>query len=163
MILGPEQFAQALHRLLQAQLDCAGRLLDLLARERRALACGEAVELDAVTAEKPTVLNELERLDREQRGLLNSLEFEASADGLGLALGWCDRNGELAALQQQVNEQVLLCRERNGQNGLMVQHRIGFVRRALGALHGSGSSATLTYGSDGRQQATLPSRLLASG
>ncbi len=163
MIQGPDQFALALRRLLEAQLARAGQLADLLVRERQALESGQAADLDEVTSAKPGLLSELEQLGSEQRALLEQLEFESSPSGLRLALSWCDRNGVLEQLQQDVIERISQCRERNGQNGLMVQHRIGYVRRALGALSGGDNSDALTYGRDGRQHGGLPSRLLASG
>lgn len=163
MIQGPGQFAQALERLLSQQLACTERLATLLEQERQTLEMAEAMALDQITRDKPAVMSELEQLAREQQSLLAGLNFEFSPAGVRRALSWCDGNGQLAELQDRVTRQINDCRHANEQNGLMVQHRLGYVRRALSALHGIENDPAGVYGPRGSSGSAPPSRLLASG
>lgn len=163
MIQGPGQFAQSLERLLSQQLACAERLAELLLLEHQTLESADAMALDRITREKPAVMGELEQLAREQQALLAGLDFEFSPAGVRRALSWCDASGELSELQNQVTRRIDECRQANDQNGLLVQHRLGYVRRALTALNGVENDPAGVYGPRGSSGGSLPSRLLASG
>lgn len=161
MIQGPKQFAQTLTGLLQSQLDATERLAELLHKEHLALESARADELDGITARKPELLGELERLIAEQSALLSTLGFDATPAGLRQAVHWCDPDGRLNALQECVAARLSECGSQNNRNGVLVQMRIGFVRRALQSLRGPEYSDH-TYGRDGRCQPQDGRRLLGS-
>ncbi len=164
MVQGPGQFRHSLKQLLQTQGECAESLLSALEDEHGALMKADAEKLDAVTAGKTALLQRLDDLGRQQIALLESLSFDPHGDGMGQALAWCDPAGDLAREQAQVLAQLEQCRAINDRNGLAVQQRLGYVRRALDVLHGApaGSSGNV-YGPDGRADGMASSRLLASG
>lgn len=161
MIQGQNQFAQNLRGLLEAQQHLAEQLAELLDRERQALESGRAEQLDEMTLRKPQVLGELEKLISQQSALLSGVGFEANSSGLQQAIQWCDPEGSLNTLHGRVGSLLTDCRTRNNQNGVLVQMRIGFVRRALQSLHGP-EHIDPTYGRDGRSQLEGGGRLLGS-
>ena len=164
MVQGPGQFRQSLKQLLQTQNECAESLLSALEDEQSALIKADAENLDAVTVGKDALLRQLDDLGRQQIALLESLSFDPHGNGMRQALAWCDPAGELAREQAQVLALLDQCRALNDRNGLAVQQRLGYVRRALDVLHGApaGSSSNV-YGPDGRADGMASSRLLASG
>ncbi|MEE4637544.1 MAG: flagellar protein FlgN [Wenzhouxiangella sp.] len=163
MLQGPGQFRDALKRLLQLQSGCADELLGTLEAERTALEAGNADQLDALTGEKSVLLGRLDELGKDQVSLLSELEFDSSGSGLEQALAWCDPNRELAEQRQDLGRRLQRCRELNQRNGLTVQYRLGYVRRALDVLNGAPPGSGGVYGPDGRTSSASPSRLLASG
>lgn len=163
MLQGPGQFRHSINNLLRTQGECADELLSSLEAERKALAAGDAEQLDVVTATKSSLLQRLDELGRQQAELLDGLSFGQHSDGMSQALSWCDPGGDLARLQNLVVGQLERCRRLNERNGLSVQHRLGYVRRALDVLYGAPAGSSGVYGPDGRANASSSSRLLASG
>jgi len=163
MVQGPTQFKQSLHSLLRTQGECAEELLSSLDAERKALAAGDAEQLDAITASKTSLLHQLDDLGRRQADLLRSLSFDPQSGGMQSALAWCDPAGDIKRLQQRVLGQLGQCRQVNERNGVAVQQRLGYVRRALDVLHGAPPGSSDVYGPDGRTNSPSSSRLLASG
>lgn len=160
---GPGQFKHSLSNLLRTQGECADELLGTLDSERTALEAGDAERLDLLTPRKSGLLRQLEELGRGQADLLTTLSFGCTPEGMQQALAWCDEDGSLEALQQSVLDRLARCRELNERNGLTVQYRLGYVRRALDVLNGAPAGSSGVYGPDGRASNASQSRLLASG
>lgn len=160
MVRGPSQCARELKELFSAQYECAERLLAVLDDEREALSIGETDRLDEVTANKNRLLRQLEVLDQRQTHLLQSLPTGPTTRGLGQALHWCDEDGSVTQAYEEMAECVIRCQRANQRNGLLVQHRLGYVRRALNVLR-QGHGDALVYGPDGRTGPVEGSRLLA--
>jgi len=163
MLQGPGQFRDALEKLLHTQGECASALLGTLESERTALEAGDAEQLDRLTREKSELLRRLDDLGGEQVRLLASLEFGRDGDGMSQALAWCDPASELEPQQRLIGRRLERCRELNERNGLTVQYRLGYVRRALDVLSGAPAGSSALYGPDGRASSSVNSRLLASG
>lgn len=163
MLQGPGQFRNALKSLLDAQGACAHELLETLESERSALESGDAERLDAVTAQKSSLLRKLDQLGRDQMHLLGELSFDEDGPGLEQALAWCDPGAALKSEQQEVGRCLQRCRDLNERNGITVQYRLGYVRRALDVLNGQPAGSSDVYGADGRTSTSCSSRLLASG
>jgi flagellar biosynthesis/type III secretory pathway chaperone len=163
VLMGPEQFASNLRRLFAEQDRNARELLAALRAEREALAMAEATRLEAMATTKAPLINRLEQLANEQRHLLASLGMgEDPAEAMERALGWCDSSGELRHAHEAAMQQVIECQQQNQQNGVMVRHQLGHVRRALQVLHNAHTD-TMLYGPDGRTETAGSSRLLAEG
>lgn len=160
---GPGQFRDALRQLLGAQDECATRLLGALESERAALQAGDAERLDDLTGVKSGLLRTLDELGHDQMRLLAGLAFDQDGAGMEQALAWCDPDAELRRQQRDLGQRLKRCRELNERNGLTVQYRLGYVRRALDVLNGSPPGSSNVYGPDGLASAASPSRLLASG
>ncbi|MFP4209271.1 MAG: flagella synthesis protein FlgN [Wenzhouxiangella sp.] len=163
MLQGPGQFRDALKQLLHAQGECANELLDALERERSALADGDAEQLDLLTREKTALLGRLDELGHRQQQLFSDLAFNDSDHDIDRALAWCDPRAELSETRRTIGQRLQRCRELNERNGLTVQYRLGYVRRALDVLNGAPAGSSGVYGPNGRTSAASPSRLLASG
>lgn len=162
MLRSPTQCAKALSELFRAQEERAAHLHQLLEDEREALGNGDLAVLDATAVSKGVVLAELEQLKAREQQLLASLPFGASATPLEQALTWCDEDGTVRAACEAVIQLMVACDNNNRQNGLLVQHRLNYVRRALDVLHNA-HAETLVYGPDGNHGHAGTSRLLAEG
>jgi flagellar biosynthesis/type III secretory pathway chaperone len=163
MLHGPDQFRAELKRLLGTQAERAQQLLGTLESERDALADGDAERLDTLTRQKSSLLQGLEDVALEQKNLIDGLALEDGDLGLETALAWCDPGSELKSTRQTVGKNLERCRELNERNGLTVQYRMGYVRRALNVLNGDSAGNSGIYGRDGRTTGNVHSRLLASG
>lgn len=163
MLQGPGQFREALQKLLHTQGACAQQLFGTLESEREALAAGDAEQLDLLTRKKSDLLHQLESLGREQQSLLDSLALEDSDAGMDTALAWCDPSDEIRQSRKDLLGHLERCRTLNERNGLTVQYRMGYVRRALDVLNGDPAGTSNVYGRDGRTTSNVHSRLLASG
>lgn len=162
MLQSPAQCATALTELFRAQEERAAHLQQLLEDEREALGNGDLAVLDTTAANKGVVLVELEQLKAREQQLLASLPFGGSATPLEQALIWCDEDGSVRAACEAVIQLMVTCDRNNRHNGLLVQHRLNYVRRALDVLHNA-HAETLVYGPDGSQGHAGTSRLLAEG
>ena len=163
MLQGPGQFREALKRLLHTQGECAQQLFGTLESEREALAAGDAEQLDLLTRKKSDLLRQLESLGLEQQNLLDSVALDDSDAGLDTALAWCDPSDEIRQSRKTLQGHLERCRTLNERNGLTVQYRMGYVRRALDVLNGDPAGTSNVYGKDGRTSSNVHSRLLASG
>ena len=126
----------------------AADLLDVLERERDALAAGRVEDIDACGAHKLSLLSELETLETDRAALASAasitpmgLDDALAAAGLAAsaAPGWEALLGALRA-----------CHEANAVNGQITLQRRRHVERALHILRGTGRDNAGLYGPDGR-------------
>ena len=162
MLQSPRQCATALDELFREQCECATALKDLLARERTALGDGDTAMLDTTAEGKNLLMSRLEHLQSRQAQLLAGLPFGATETALEQALDWCDTTGHVRSIQQQARLALTECDRDNKRNGLLVQRRLNYVRRALDVLH-SAHADSMIYGADGNRDFGSSSRLLAEG
>lgn len=163
MLMGPDQCAAELGRLFDAQKDAAAKLLALLADERSALRDGASERLEHLAADKARLIQRLQELEAGQRKLLERLALaDDPASALDRALDWCDGDGTLRRKHVETMQKVIECKADNQRNGVMVRHRLGYLRRALQVLR-SAHADTMVYGPDGRTESSDQSRLLAEG
>ncbi len=166
VLQSPRQFASALGDVVAAQWRCADALLRTLNAEREALSNGDLAAIEDAAAAKTTALAELEELQAREVGLVADLPFGDSGTPLEQvlqqALQWCDEDGVLRARREEVVQLMLDCDSRNRRNGLLVQQRLNYVRRAIDVLHRA-HAESLTYGPDGSTGSARSSRLLAEG
>lgn len=162
VLQSPRQCATALIGLFQEQCTCATALRDLLALERTALGNGDTAKLDATAEGKNQLMSQLEHLRSRQAQLLAALPFGAAETALEQALDWCDNTGHVRSAQQQARLVLTECDRDNRRNGLLVQQRLNYVRRALDVLH-SAHADSMIYGPDGTRDFDSSSRLLAEG
>ena len=154
--------ASALDDLFRARRASALALLRILDEEREALGNGDLAAMDTTAAEKIAALADLEQSKAEEAQLLAGLPFAGSDTPLEQALIWCDETGTLRAACDEVVQLMVDCDRNNRRNGLMVQQRLNYVRRAIDILH-KAHADTLVYGPDGLARNAGHSRLLAEG
>jgi flagellar biosynthesis/type III secretory pathway chaperone len=136
-----QHVSEGLIAVLQEQIHCAEAMLDTLGRENRALASGDPEELNAAGAAKAQLVETLESLERQRRGL--SAAVAASAPP------------EWRRLMDLIGE----CKQQNERNGALVKARSEQVRSALRTLRGTQPDL---YGRSGITPATADARSLGS-
>lgn len=155
-----DAFRDEMLRLAESMRSTGEQLLATLGEERRALADADLAALDDAAVRKSALMDALERLHDEQRTLVRRAPVAQRGDALQRAVDWCDNRGDVEAARRRMREVLARCEGDNRRNGLLLQHRLGFVRRALDALRQAQSDA-VTYGPDG--DAPARSRLIARG
>lgn len=162
MIQSPARFASDLAGMFLAQQQCARTLLQILQQEREALGSGDLETMEVAAASKTASLADMEQLKAQEARALADLPFSASEEPLQQALAWCDESGTLQAEREEITRLMLECDRNNRENGILVQHRLNYVRRAINILY-KAHEETLIYGSDGVSHNASSSRLLAEG
>lgn len=136
-----QHVSEGLIAVLQEQIHCAEAMLDTLGREHRALASGDAEELNAAGAAKAHLVETLESLERQRRSLTAAVAASAPPEWRRLL----DLIGE--------------CKQQNDRNGALVKARSEQVRSALRTLRGTEPDL---YGRSGLSPASADGRSLGS-
>jgi flagellar biosynthesis/type III secretory pathway chaperone len=135
--------------VLNEQIRCAEAMLGTLDRETRAIVDGDGDNLNAASAEKARLVDALEALEQERRGLTDALQLNLSAvRDTGTGARW----HELLALLDR-------CKAHNQRNGTLVSVRKEQVLAALKLLRGSEPEF---YDSHGRKPAPGRARSIGS-
>ncbi len=122
-----------------------GQLAEALEAERSALAEADAAALDLAGERKQQLMQQLEQLDAERVQLSHASPVAAS---------------QLEPVWQQVLGTLHTCRDLNQRNGILVNQRLGQVRKALAVLTGQSGEAG-SYGPSGELHPALRSQNLA--
>jgi flagellar biosynthesis/type III secretory pathway chaperone len=141
-------------RILQQETECAERLNDLLADERTALATGDLDSLGQLTAEKPALLQDLERWVAAHEGFLQAQGLASGREGSERFLSKLPDSASERDMWGRLQGLATACREANEINGSIVTLGRSRVQRALDVLRG-GAQAVTTYGKAGEAK---PSR-----
>ena len=123
--------SDSLIAVLNEQIRCAEAMLGTLGRENRALIDGDAESLNAAGADKARLVEALEALETERRGLMDAIDAAVTAAA-----------GAGGAPQSTAEWQTLLgliaaCKQQNQRNGALVKARSEQVRMAIDALRGA--------------------------
>lgn len=149
--------AERLHDLLQQAVRDALLLESALERETRALSSRDLDALNQAVTEKHQRAQSLERLTREQTGLLNAGGFAPDARGMDACLRAWDHEGSIRPLWGRLQDAMERCRRHNQINGGVVQAQQQQVQQALHVLRGDDLRTEL-YDPHGRTVASGPSR-----
>lgn len=120
----------SLSAVLNEQIRCAESMLDVLERENQALVANDPDLLTATGADKARLVEALEKLEVERRGLAEA--FGAAAASIAAGDG-----PQSSPEWQKLLGLVATCKERNQRNGALVKARSDQVRAALKVLRGS--------------------------
>jgi flagella synthesis protein FlgN len=134
--------------VLAEQIQCAQAMLRALEAENRALVDGDAERLNAASAAKARLVEELEALEAERRGL---------ADALDASVTWLAHAPKPA--WQALLTLVAECKQQNQRNGALVKARSEHLRTALKLLRGSEPTF---YDPSGLAQAARSARSLGT-
>jgi flagella synthesis protein FlgN len=118
--------------VLNEQIRCAEAMLRTLGRESQALITGDADELNAAGADKAKLVETLEALENERRGLTEAI----AASVMDAASARPDF--ESAPEWRQLLGLIAECKQQNQRNGTLVKARSEQVRSALRTLRGTG-------------------------
>lgn len=161
MSIDPERAAR-LEALFIDQRECAESLARILDAERAALRDGNIPALEDLTSEKTEHLEKLDQLRKQELVVLQPRQNPTDADPGLDPLEEFDLPANLQAVRRAALDAISTCQTLNLRNGTLLQHRIGFVRRALDVLGNIEGSPRL-YDSDGQIEAPSRLRLVARG
>jgi flagella synthesis protein FlgN len=133
--------SERLSAVLAEQLRCAEAMLETLTRESQALTAGDTTALGAAADAKAKLVETLEKLESERRGL-------APRDGASDVREW-----------QLLREVIARCKEHNERNGILLKARAENVRIALKTLRGAEPEL---YGATGRTPSHADPRKIGS-
>jgi flagella synthesis protein FlgN len=133
--------SQRLSAVLTEQIRAAEAMLETLGRENRALSDGDHEALGAATDAKARLVDALEKLESERRGLVHGDDAADAPD-------W-----------QRLRELIARCKDENQRNGTLLKARAETVRVALKTLRGSEPAL---YGATGRTPTRADARKLGT-
>ena len=139
------ELESALGAVVEDMRQASGQLADILEAERAALAAADPAGLDRAGERKQQLMQQLEQLDAE-RVQLSQVDPSAAY--------------QLDSVWQQVLGTLRACRDINQRNGILVNQRLGQVRKALAVLAGQSGEAG-AYGPSGELHPALRSHNLA--
>jgi len=148
--------------IFQAQKSKADAVLALLGREREALLAGDLSTLETVAREKATLMDELEEMRAHESRLLQRKGADYFFRPATRTPEQAEQARSVRLAHRDAIDAIAECQALNARNGLLLQHRIGYVRRALQALGNADGGAGL-YGADGRVEAPSGLRCVARG
>jgi flagellar biosynthesis/type III secretory pathway chaperone len=148
-----EHTSHGLVDVLNEQIRCAEAMLRTLGRENQALMAGDAEELNAAGAAKATLVETLEALENERRGLTEAIAASV------MDAANAQPNLESAPEWRQLLGLIGECKQQNQRNGALVKARSEQVRIALRTLRGAGPDL---YSSSGRTPSTTQVRPLGT-
>lgn len=148
--LATPEIAQQLQANLQAQRDCAQKLLGLMQEERQALMASDVARLETLTLTKSEAANLLQQLGASLLQLRKSARAP-SFDSWFVSL----RNG-LPALWDELLELAGRCRAANQDNAVLLSTRESQLKQTLRALRPLGSPEL--YGRSGYAPLSLSAR-----
>ena len=156
-----------LRSIFESQQHEANAISDALEQERQALLSGDLALLEEIARRKAVALESLEELRRDEEALLQN-SSSSRADSSGNASDPSDRidhidpSGRLGTARRAAIDAIARCQSLNSRNGLLLQHRIGYVRRALQVLANLEREPGV-YGADGKVASPTPLRSVARG
>jgi len=156
-----------LRSIFESQQREANSIADALEQEREALLSGDLASLEEIARRKAGGLEKLEDLRRDEQEMLQAFG-SSSADLAGTGkdrsdqIDHIDRDGQLAKVRQTAIDAIARCQSLNTRNGLLLQHRIGYVRRALQVLANLDGEPGV-YGADGKVASPAQIRSVARG
>jgi flagella synthesis protein FlgN len=142
--------AQALRDLMTREQDGLTRLHQLLEAEHAAIAGRDTTALDQLTAEKLTLLAELEGFAKERQAVLQQAGLSADRAGFETLLAGFpgDDGRDLSARWETIQAQLDTCQEQNRLNGIVLDASYRATQQALAILLGQTREAE-TYDARG--------------
>jgi len=129
---------QQLHSILQAELNAASQLLNLLKGERDALTESNADVMNDMSAKKQPLLVSLEQLGRQREAILQAAGFSSGKEGLEAFIeNQTERDAHiLNNVLNPLREAAQACRDNNQINGGIVNVNRQYLQKAMSILRG---------------------------
>ena len=150
---------QQLSSLLNQEIDCLQRLLDILPQEYEALTSADIKTLETVTLTKNQTLAEQAELAQMRSSLIVSASYADSPEGLQHYIAGCDNPSELLAAVEKMTAKADQCQHSNRENGRLISQKQHQARGALDVLRQTEQSSP-TYSDHGKSTAGDSSRSL---
>lgn len=149
-----------LNNLLSQDIRQLQTLADLLEQEKSCLASSDMHALEAITAEKNTILEQVRARAKQKIHHLVAIGYRPDSGapsrfirGAGLT--------ELAERWSEANERLTFCQELNRNNGRVISHLQKRLARLTDIFRGASSQQKL-YGAHGEQTRASSRTILAS-
>jgi len=132
--------------LLSQAVELATELLHILEEEPRVLTGCEPIEIVAFSQRKEGLAEQLNEIEKRRCDFLTANKLPLNLIALGEELRL---NGNVAAtnLCNRLQQIAIACMEANRRNGVLVENRLRYTRRALSIItgHASEEDPSLTY------------------
>lgn len=150
---------QQLSSLLNREIDCLQRLLDILQQEYEALTSADIEALETVTLSKNQTLAEQAELARMRSALVVSASCADSSEGLQHYIAGCDNSSELLVAVEKMTALAEQCQHSNRENGRLISQKQHQARGALDVLRQTEHNSP-TYSDHGKSTTKESSRSL---
>lgn len=160
MIDPSETVHSTLSRLLSAELEITGGLLQTLEQERHSLMQDDAAGIEGLTILKRQQLVCLAQRLGDRDRLLSGLGLPAGTQGTEQLVRTAVPDSPLAQLWQQLQNDARLLQDSNERNGSILVMAQQHTRQALDILTGQ-TVQNRTYGPSGQPRTGRPSQAIA--
>ncbi len=147
-----ERCRASLIEILRAHNLCIESANAYLATIKTAIAENRLDQLQQSLSGPEMPMAEIERLENERHGLLQTYGFDSDDNGFQKCVDWCDdESGHLKELYQQLVQNLVELQRSIQLNSLLISKSQDRVRRSIGILTGIGNAnQAKTYQSDGK-------------
>ncbi|GAB4290714.1 MAG: hypothetical protein Kow0096_04400 [Thiohalomonadaceae bacterium] len=139
--------------LLQAEQECAARLLIVLEMEHEAIARRDTDTLQQAVADKQKLLAQLEASHGRRLQLLQTAGLQAGPEGFDTLLAECSGgqgHAELASLWTRTKAALESCQRQNQINGAVLESSRRITLSALSILLGGQAEGSELYNQSGK-------------
>jgi flagellar biosynthesis/type III secretory pathway chaperone len=145
------EFAQLLHTL-ERELEQQEKLLDILMRERAAIAKLHHDKVTELAVEKERILERARSIETNRNGVLETILGPVKAMKFSEVLEKCKdlklRLG-LESIGSNLKQTAQIVRELNDENGKLVKQAMGLIASTMAIFRGSGGAELPTYSNKG--------------
>jgi len=148
MTLNPEICWQRLGKLLKQEIYATQTLSMSMQTEHDALVSRDTDALQQAVDDKRLAVEALIKLEQERTALMESAGYLPTPDGMLSCLDWCDKDGHITELWQQLLALAGDCKEQNSRNYRQVEIGSRYIYQTLCILRGEDPDSGV-YGPDG--------------
>ena len=148
-----EGIKQQLTQLMDEELECVTALHKVLMTEQDAVKRKQIEEMNATLTDKVALLERLQILDEQRKGILSTAGYDNTKEGFLKLLAQLQDPG-LEEFWQNLHQQLVSCREQHQINSRLLDIGMRQVRRLLGAMLGDQSETAVTSVYDRQGTAT---------
>ena len=145
---------------LEKELDCQKRLLDVLLREREALAGFDRAKIDAVREEKEGIFALAKKLQGKRENILSEiLGNEPEKLTMEEVIACCSSQQakkELTSLRKELKEIVTVVAQMHRHNSELIRSALGFLGSALSIIRSVPDTELPTYGYNAKLSTSVP-------
>ena len=142
-------------KLLEKELDCQEKLLELLTKERVAIVKLNQEQLDALCSAKEAVISEAADLEQRRRAVFTSLAEQANREEplkLSEVVEMCppsEGRGLLKHVGDNLKKLATNVHELNQQNGMLIKQSLGLIASTVAIMRATPDADLPTYTQQG--------------
>lgn len=143
--------AQTVNNIISQEVELMTALVQLLKTEEQILIDNAPEKLEAIVAEKNTLLLQIIALEKNRNQQLNVAGFSSDAEGMSNLLKSQSDNGNIDAEWTKLLELSATAKENNRTNGILINRQMTRNQASLNILQQNDPSAAV-YGADGQSR-----------